>query len=202
MTELGKSWDQAWRNLGLQPEAGLMERLINAWSEPHRRYHAIQHLKECLAHFESVANLAVHPGEVELALWFHDAIYDLKAKDNEQRSAEWAVHELAHRGAGNEQLRRVRGLIMATCHTATPADHDEQMLVDIDLSILGAGPSRFAEYDAQIKAEYNWVPDLVYRAKRREVLAGFLERAVIYNTDYFRARLEQQARTNLQAAIS
>ncbi|MDO9359234.1 MAG: N-methyl-D-aspartate receptor NMDAR2C subunit [Polaromonas sp.] len=202
MTKLEKSWKQAWRNLGLQPREGLLERLINAWSEPHRRYHTVQHLSECLAHFESVDSLAVNPGDVEFALWFHDAIYDLKAKDNELRSAEWAVDELTHAGAGSEQLRRVRGLIMVTCHTAIPTDPDQQLLVDIDLSILGAGPARFVEYDAQIQAEYSWVPDLIYRAKRKEVLAGFLDRAVIYNTGHLRARLERQARENLQAAIS
>jgi predicted metal-dependent HD superfamily phosphohydrolase len=199
--QLEKSWQRAWQMLGLQAPEDLRERLVGAYEEPHRRYHSLQHLGECIAHFESALELGIHPGEVELALWFHDAIYELQAKDNEQRSAEWAVDELKRCGAQPDQTRRVYALIMATCHTATPADADQQLLVDIDLAILGAGPARFAEYDAQVRAEYSWVPEAVYRVKRREVLQGFLDRPVIYSTPHFRARLEQPARANLQAAI-
>jgi predicted metal-dependent HD superfamily phosphohydrolase len=196
------SWQRAWGYLGLQASEGLRERLIDAYEEPQRRYHSLQHLGECITHFESALELAIHPGEVELALWFHDAIYELQAKDNEQRSADWAVEEMTRSGAQAGQTRRVHALIMATCHTAMPDEADQQLLVDIDLSILGADPVRFAEYDAQVKAEYSWVPEAVYRIKRREVLQGFLDRPVIYNTHHFQARHEQQARANLRAAIN
>lgn len=199
--QLEKSWQRAWTQLGLQPPANLRERLISAYKEPHRRYHSLQHLRECIAHFGSALELAVHPGEVELALWFHDAIYELQSKDNEQRSAEWAVNEMTRSGVQADQTRRVHALIMATCHTAIPGDPDQQLLVDIDLAILGAEPARFAEYDAQVRAEYNWVPEVLYRVKRREVLQSFLDRTVIYNTAHFQACHEQQARLNLQAAI-
>jgi predicted metal-dependent HD superfamily phosphohydrolase len=195
------SWQRVWDRLGLKAPEGLRERLISAYGEPHRRYHSLQHLNECITHFESTVDLAIHPGEVELALWFHDAIYELQAKNNEQRSADWAVEEMMRSGAQAGQTSRVHALIMATCHTVIPGDADQQLLVDIDLAILGADPARFTEYDAQVKAEYSWVPEAVYRVKRREVLRGFLDRPVIYNTLYFRARHEQQARVNLQAAI-
>ncbi|MBT9552193.1 MAG: hypothetical protein IV088_15195 [Hydrogenophaga sp.] len=65
---------------------------------------------------------------------------------------------------------------MATCHDAEPEGDDARRLVDIDLAILGADPARFAEYDAQVREEYRWVPNWLYRCKRREVLAGFLAR--------------------------
>lgn len=72
-------------------------------------------------------------------------------------------------------------------------------LVDIDLAILGADPARFAEYDTQVREEYRWVPESVYRSKRREVLAGFLARPAIYGTGRFRDHLEGRARENLSA---
>jgi predicted metal-dependent HD superfamily phosphohydrolase len=200
--QLQKSWQRAWRNLGLQAPDGLRERLIGAYEEPHRRYHSLQHLGECIAHFESAIELAIRPGEVEIALWFHDAVYELQAKDNEQRSADWAVGEMKRSGAQLDQTRRVHALIMATCHTATPSEADQQLLVDIDLAILGAEAARFSEYDAQVRAEYSWVSEAVYSVKRGEVLQGFLDRPEIYNTPHFRTRFQQQARTNLQAAIN
>ena len=202
MELLERSWQRTWRNLELEAPNTLRERLIRAYAEPQRRYHSLQHLCECLAHFESALSLAGHPGEVEIALWFHDAIYELQGKDNEARSAQWARDELTSSGASTEQRQRVHALIMATCHTATPSDPDEQLLVDIDLAILGASPERFAEYNAQVKIEYSWVPSPIYEVKRKEVLKSFLDRSPIYSTEYFRGLREQQARTNLRLVTS
>ncbi len=195
-----RSWQRAWAALGLTAPDGLMQRLLDAWAEPQRHYHTQQHLRECLALLEPALGLAQHPGEVELALWFHDAVYDPQGKDNEARSADWAAEALAQAGAGSAVQQRVRALIMATCHDAEPTDPDARLLVDIDLAILGAEPARFAEYDAQVRAEYRWVPSWLYRRKRKEVLAGFLARPAIYGTERFRERFEGQARENLRSA--
>jgi len=199
-TSLESSWLRAWSQLGLPAPDGLYERLLEAYGESYRHYHTQQHLSECIAHLEPALSLAVRPGEVELALWFHDAIYELKARDNELRSADWAAAELARSGGSGEQARRVHALIMATRHDAAPADPDQQLLVDVDLAILGADPTRFAEYDAQVRAEYRWVPGFVYRVKRLQVLRSFLDRPAIYSTAHFSARLEATARSNLRRA--
>lgn len=194
-----RSWHRAWAALGLRAPGGLMQRLLDAWAEPQRHYHSRQNLHECLALLEPALDLAQHPGEVELALWFHDAVYDLQGKGNEARSADWAIEVLAQAGASQEVQQRVRALIMATCHDAEPEGDDARLLVDIDLAILGADPARFAEYDTQVREEYRWVPESVYRSKRREVLAGFLARPAIYGTGRFRDHLEGRARENLSA---
>ncbi|UZT77366.1 hypothetical protein OF113_20400 [Ectopseudomonas chengduensis] len=103
--------------------------------------------------------------------------------------------------ASQATLARVERLIMVTRHDATPSEPDEQLLVDIDLAILGATPERFAEYDAQVRAEYAWVPGFVYRMKRRSVLKAFLGRPCIYSTEHFNVRYEAQARSNLAAVL-
>ena len=97
--------------------------------------------------------------------------------------------------------QRVHALVMATCHDAQPTTADAGLLVDIDLSILGAGPERFDEYEVQVRQEYAWVPGLVFRRKRREILQGFLARPRIYATDPFHRRFEEQARANLQRSV-
>ena len=88
-------------------------------------------------------------------------------------------------------------LVLATRHTASPGSPDEQLLVDIDLSILGASESRFAEYERQIREEYSFVPEVVFRTKRRAILQSFITRPQIYRTQHFAGVLEQQARVNL-----
>ena len=198
LAQFQASWQHAWAGLQLQPPPGLQQQLLAAYAEPQRHYHTQRHLAECLTHLAAARHLAQHPAEVELALWFHDAVYDVKGKDNELRSAQWATSALQHAGASDAICKRVHDLIMATCHTATPVEADAQLLVDIDLAILGASPGRFAEYDQQVRAEYSWVPALIYGFKRKQVLQSFLHRPQIYATAFFQERLEQQARDNLR----
>jgi predicted metal-dependent HD superfamily phosphohydrolase len=76
------------------------------------------------------------------------------------------------------------------------------VLVDVDLSILGATQSRFDEYERQVREEYGWVPEPIYRRKRREILESFLGRPAIYNTARFIGRYEQQARANLARSLA
>lgn len=200
---LARSWQRC--ASALAPRAigsSVFDELVARYAEPHRRYHTLQHLAECLAHVETVRHLAEHPGEVEIALWFHDGIYDTQRHDNERQSADWARAVLESHGAAPATVERVDELIMATCHSALPVSPDAQLLVDVDLSILGALPQRFAEYEEQIRQEYAFVPELLFRQKRAEILRGFLGRPLIYSTPHFQAALETRARENLRLAIA
>jgi predicted metal-dependent HD superfamily phosphohydrolase len=200
---LHESWVNAWRALGVaSPSEALLDELLAAHCEAHRAYHTLQHLGECLALLHARRDRpAQHPAEVALALWFHDAVYDVHRQDNEQRSADWARRAMLESGIAPEAADRVHAMIMATRHHSRPEDADAQLLVDIDLAILGATPERFAEYERQIRIEYLHVPADVFEAKRREILAGFLARDPLYLTGPMRARFEEGARANLSRAI-
>lgn len=201
MTSLAR-WQSVWRQLGAShADEELYHQLVACYSEPHRKYHTIQHLNECFMHFENVRSLADHPEEIELALWFHDAIYDTTKKDNEQRSAEWARDSLLAAGVSSEQADRIHELIMATMHNAVPVGRDAEVLVDIDLGILGAEVTRFDEYEIQVCEEYSWVPEALYLAARRKVLEGFLSREWIYSTAPFRSQYEARARDNIRRSL-
>jgi predicted metal-dependent HD superfamily phosphohydrolase len=195
------SWRAAWQALVAAPSDALHAELLARYAEPHRAYHSPQHLAECLALFDEFRSLAQRPAEIEIALWFHDAIYDVHRHDNEVRSADWARDALLDAGAAVEAADRVEALVLVTRHSAAPATPDEQLLVDIDLAVLGAAPTRFAEYEAQIRVEYAHVPVAVFNEKRSAILAGFLARPVLYATKALRTRFEVPARQNLQRAL-
>jgi predicted metal-dependent HD superfamily phosphohydrolase len=199
---LQASWQRTWAALAAQPREGLFEQLIACYREPHRRYHTLAHLQACLHQLHPVLDQAEHAGEVELALWFHDAVYRFDRQDNELQSAQWAQRELAAAGVAAEVVERVYALVLATRHAALPATADEQLLVDIDLSILGETTEIFDDYERRIREEYAWVADALFREKRAAVLRGFLARPSIFSTAHFRQRLEQQARDNLQRSIA
>jgi predicted metal-dependent HD superfamily phosphohydrolase len=196
------AWLDAWHGLRVQaPDDALLDALLARYGEPHRAYHTLQHLDECLEGLARDRGHAKRPAEIALALWFHDAIYDVQRHDNEERSADWAQQALGDAGADADAAQRVHALVMATRHQAQPEEADAQLLVDIDLSILGAPAPRFAEYEQQIRFEYAHVPPEVFEPRRRQILGSFLARDPLYLTPSIRARLEVQARVNLQRAI-
>jgi predicted metal-dependent HD superfamily phosphohydrolase len=178
-----------------------MEQLARCYQEPHRHYHTLQHLNECLGKLEPVLGLAANAGEVELALWFHDAIYDVQRQDNELRSGIWARDAALAGGVTPQSAQSIHDLVMATRHDAIPAAPDARLVVDVDLSILGAAAPLFDEYERQIRQEYNWVPSLIFKQKRCAILREFLGRPRIFSTDCFHNALEHNARENLQRSI-
>lgn len=194
------SWDRLSSELGLGNAAAMRQQVIQHYAAAGRAYHNVQHLQECIHWFGQVSHLAQHPAEVELGLWFHDVVYNPQGANNERLSANMAVQFLGTQGVADSVIQRVDALIMAT-RTHVAISPDQQLLVDIDLTILAAPVERFAEYQQQIRQEYAFVPDALFAEKRAEVLAGFLARPCIYQTDYFYQRLESRARANLQQAL-
>jgi len=197
-------WIEAWRALGVGDSPALRRLqadVLGRYSEPHRHYHTQQHLAECFDKVQDIISLAEHRAEVEIGLWFHDAIYDTQRQDNEERSADWARTAAQELGAAAESAQRIYDLVMFTRHAAEPVGIDAEVLVDADLSILGARSERFQEYEAQVRREYGWVPDDVFKSRRAKILKGFLDRPHLFCTAPFRERYEAQARHNLQRSI-
>src|SRR5690242_4793748 len=88
MSVFSDSWSRAWRGLQAEGEGDAAQQLLlSKYAETTRKYHTQQHLSECLSLFAELMSHAEHPAEVEMALWFHDAIYELKRHDNEEQSA-------------------------------------------------------------------------------------------------------------------
>jgi predicted metal-dependent HD superfamily phosphohydrolase len=183
------------------PPPAWFEQLTALYNEPHRHYHNALHIADCLAEFDRAHHLASNPVAVEFAIWFHDARYEPRASDNEERSADLATDWLSRQGASDVLADAVRRLVLATKAHDTGVCPDAPLMVDVDLSILGAAPDRFWEYERQIRAEYAWVDDRVFAVKRAEILESFLTRPRIYSTRDFFDRLETRARANLAASI-
>lgn len=181
--------------------------LVGAYGDSARGYHDESHIVACLEELDSAKGICERPDEVEFAIWLHDVVYRSRGGDNETESADLAVLWLVTGGATTEVADRIREMILATEHaagdegTAGSATGDVAVMLDIDLSILGADEERFAAYEAGVRHEYRWVPGPLYRRKRAEVLRGFMERDPLFRTDHFRERLEGRAKQNLNRAV-
>ena len=185
----------------------LRQRLAAFYRASDRHYHDLSHIEAMLALAGEHADLIADPGAVEAAIWFHDAILDTRAGDNEARSARLAETWLEGR-AEPRRIGSVAAMIEATAShavppAASPALHgDIAALLDFDLAILGAPPPAFDAYEAAVRREYDWVADDAWKAGRAAVLQRFLDRPFIYATARFRDLLEAPARSNIARSLA
>ena len=194
---------------------GQMHALEAAYARPPRAYHDFSHVAEVLRHYDAVAAGPgwVQPREVRLAVLYHDAVYEPGRKDNETRSATFALDEIARwlPDAGVE-ASRVAELIELTARHGqhgpqdfgkTAVADDTRHFLDCDMAILGAEPLAFDAYDRAIAAEYRGhVPDWLFRINRRRFLKALLARPRIFLSDFFHERFDAQARSNLRRAVT
>ncbi|MFA6153642.1 hypothetical protein [Mesorhizobium sp.] len=171
-----------------------------------RHYHNLAHIEAMLTLAADYRALLDDPDSVEAAIWFHDAIYDSKAKDNEAQSASLARGKLAGR-ADPARLGRVTAMILATATHELPyfdnaaAVRDAAFFLDMDLSILGAAPDAFDAYEQAVRREYDWVAEPMWRAGRGAVLRNFLARPHIFHTEEFRQRFGPHAVANMSRSL-
>ncbi|MFG2979675.1 hypothetical protein ACGFYQ_00245 [Streptomyces sp. NPDC048258] len=179
------------------------DRLLAAWAEPQRRYHTTAHLADVLARIDVLAPYAADPAAVELAAWFHDAVYRPDRSENEERSAAMAERALPELGVDPDRTAEVARLVRLTVtHDPAPGDTDGEVLCDADLAVLAGPPEAYAAYAAAVRAEYGFVPDDAFRAGRAAVLRQLLALPRLFRTPYGTAHWEAPARANLAAELA
>lgn len=176
--------------------------VLARYAESHRRYHDGRHLAELLAALDGLSGGSAPP-IVVLAAYWHDAVYDPRAGDSEQRSAELAAAVLPGLGVAPSSTAEVVRLVLLTAaHDPAPDDTDGALLSDADLSVLAAVPERYDAYAADVRAEYAHVPDDAFRTGRAAVLRALVDREQVYASEPARVRWEAAARRNVGTELS
>ena len=203
LTRLKTRWfDFAQSHMAADKIEAAWQQFVSGYGADYRAYHNFEHLSEMFRLFDRYRDLVAAPELVEMAIWFHDVVYVIGSQTNESDSAEAAQALLTAAGWAEDRIASVYQLIIDTQHLQPSATADGQLLVDIDLAILGADPDRYGRYEQEIRAEYAAVPWDAYCQGRGAILSRFLDRPRIYEIEQIRQALEPQARTNLQAAIA
>ena len=197
-------FDVLWRRCIASPDstpadevqADLRRRL----TAPDRRFHNLNHVCDCLHRFDKVASLLSDPDAVEVALWFHDAVYVPSDADNERHSANLFLTQST--GANPVFRRRVCGLILATRHVGKAHSNDRRFIEDIDLAGFGATWEEFMREGDSLREEFAAQTDAQYYAGQVGFLARLRQRPWFFATDYFRDRHEAKARENLDRLLA
>lgn len=181
------------------------QRLYKAYSRRGRYYHNLEHLRALFKWWQKFQRQLQDPDTVALAIWYHDAVYNPLRKDNEARSAQWAQQDLSTWGLAPEKISTVVHMIEVTAHhhqLPEQANHDLLWFLDFDLSILASPTAIYTSYVEQVRKEYRWVPEVLYRQGRVKVLQHMLNQDFIYHTPVFRQHHERLARENLRKEIA
>ena len=174
------------------------------YMEPHRGYHNLRHLSELFVLYDDYKTLLKSPKAVLAAIFYHDAIYDPAAKDNEEQSAELARKDLTAMGFEPEFVDRVAQLILYTkTHDCPATDNDAKLFLDMDMAILGAKPDRYASYIKGVRQEYAMYDDKsFYAARLQRFLLPTSEKSHLFHTPVFERRFGAKARLNLRGEIA
>lgn len=178
----------------------LREDLLARWSEAHRKHHTVAHLHEVLNAVGELADSGVDFDReaVELAAWFHDAIYEVGRDDNEDRSAELVCQLMPPSPIRNEVARLVR---LTKTHQVGDRDINGAVLSDADLSVLGSDAPRYQAYAAAVREEYAEIPDDVFKPARAQLLSSLLDGS-LFHTAAGQQRWEEHARRNIAEEIA
>jgi predicted metal-dependent HD superfamily phosphohydrolase len=206
MASLQNIWMGIFEDMQVAPAnaRGAFDRLITAYSRPERHYHTLEHLEEMFAIANQLGPEGGDAPAVRLAIWFHDAVYNTHAQDNEKRSAALAREILTELQVPAFLIETVARLVMTTDYARswkTLAATDAAIIRDADLGVLGALPERYLRYATDIRLEYDWVPEATYREGRAHVLWNFLSRPTIYHHAAICQERESRARANLSSEL-
>ena len=190
------------QSFGIGNNKSVFDLLVSAYTEKHRHYHTFKHIQACLYYFDKTSHLANKPDEIELAIWFHDAVYKTRSNNNELESAQWADNFLIQNKVAKNIRNNIYQLIMATLHNGRFNTRDQTLLVDIDLAILGSRLEVYSEFEKNVRKEFKWVPGFVFKKRRKEILKGFINQKSIYKNKYFIDRFEEKARSNIKWALT
>lgn len=176
--------------------------LVGRYDQAQRRYHDRRHLGEVLRALGELTTGAT-PAPVLWAAYFHDAVYEPAAHDNEQRSADLAAATLRGLGVDPAQVDEVvRLVLLTTTHDPAADDAHGGLLCDADLAILAAAPDRYRAYATDVRREHGGLDEQEFRRGRAAVLRTLVDRPRLFTTAQGHRRWDAPARRNLQQELS
>lgn len=193
---LAERFCNIWKNCGGKDPEDTWRTLKDHYQEAHRHYHNLAHLSQCLRELDGAGELIREAEATELAIWFHDVIYVYGARDNEAQSAGF-FRDAADDGMAPEFVERVVEFIMATRHTGCAQDESVAMLVDIDLSGFGLPWEGYLADSDALRLEAAGIGDEQYYQGKLRFLNELQRWPSLYQSSYFRDRLEARAQSNI-----
>ncbi len=172
-----------------------------AYIEGSRHYHTLHHVLQCLDTLKEYPKPIPYHSEIELALWYHYAIYDPQKRDNEEQSGRLLKQDLEKADLPTSSIQKAYELVIATDHKRPANDEAEAIIADVDMAILSYPQEQYTTYSEQIRKEYSCFDDNTFSEGRKTFLKHFLAKQSIYQTPFYHSQFEAKARTNMEREL-
>lgn len=203
INQLKHNWNQLFHRYSVDEKLRdtQFELIYKQYSDSSRHYHNLDHISAMLSLTENYSDLIKEKDIVLFAIWFHDIVYNPLKKNNEEKSAGMAGEMMEKLKTEPDKIKRVQQYILTTKTHSGPADSDLSFFLDLDLSVLGSSAETYDNYCRNVRKEYSWVPDMLYKPGRMKVLQHFLDMERIFKTELFYNLFETKARENLRTEM-
>ena len=168
---------------------------------PTRAYHNLSHVYQCLDALDTLTS-GTTPPEAVASIWIHDCVYVPGHTQNEEASAAVARAFAPMLRFNPASIEATANAILATKTHDPDATGVSALVIDSDLSILGASPEEYDTYAEAIRAEWRHVEDPAFNRGRLAFIQDMLSRPHIFATSEGGLRYERAARDNLEAEAS
>lgn len=182
----------------------LFSELTEMYQGVGRYYHNLEHIQRMLSFLKKRVNRIEDWVSIQLAVWFHDCIYDIHDGENEERSADFARRKLLDLGVSAGIVEKVVNLILLTKKheiTIEYSNFDAKIFLDSDLMSLGGSYEEYNRILKRIKKEYSDIPEEIFKKGRRQFLKSFLSKPRIFYTDEMFVEFEDDARRNMEREL-
>lgn len=189
-------------SLPKRKKQSIITQLFARYQESHRAYHNLSHIWNLRQIFRTVRGNLEAPSVVELAIWFHDAIYDPSSKTNELDSSA-LLQQLLKANIPEADLLLCSKMIDSTLgHQPIDQHPDLLAFLDMDLAILAAPEPLYYQYTVSVREEYQQYSNAVFIPGRKAMLQRFLDRPKLFFSPPLQQQLEASARANLKKELS
>jgi predicted metal-dependent HD superfamily phosphohydrolase len=200
--QMQRHWEQLAASVGLDgaDSRRIWGIILDKYSENHRYYHTLEHIQDMVQKRLDIADLISDKTLTDLAIFFHDIIYDPKSKVNEEESANLfrSIFQATENGV---DVPKICNFILQTKYheVLDSTEEDLKLFIDMDMSILGSHPNDYRTYAMNIRREYSHMNDADFCSGRGRFLGEMLNEArFIFASDHYRIHLEEKAKANIR----
>ncbi|MDY8136951.1 hypothetical protein [Aquimarina sp. 2201CG5-10] len=180
----------------------LWDSIVKKHNKKKRYYHNLIHLEHLYQKLDPIKSEIQDWDMVLFALFYHDYVYNILKKDNEEQSADMAKKIIRSLSIQEDRAEFCSSIIHATKRHLISTNTDINYFIDADLSILGSSWQEYETYFNSVRKEYKYYPDFMYNKARIKILKHFISMPRIFKTDHFFNKLECKAKYNLQEEVN
>lgn len=156
--------------------------LTKQYAQQHRKYHTLEHIAYMFTTAKERGIMLNYAQQ--LAIWWHDAVYNVDSATNEEDSASLMWN---NQGCVRSDILRDATTMIHDTKAHIPSNEASAIVSDLDMFIL-ADSRNYDRYKIQVREEFSHVPIDTYCIRRKEFLERTITTEIFYSPEFIKHR--------------